>query len=41
MTPVRNTKNKLARIYGAGIVAFAAIVGFATLLASFLAHVKV
>jgi t-SNARE complex subunit (syntaxin) len=36
-TPARKTRNKLARIYGLGILAFTVIVGFLTLLAKFLA----
>jgi hypothetical protein len=40
-TPIKTTKTKLARIYGAGILAFSAIVGFITLLVIFLANVKV
>jgi len=38
-TSVRNTRNKLAKIYGLGILAFTVIVGFLTLLAKFLANV--
>lgn len=38
-TSVRNTRNKLARIYGMGILAFTFIVGLVTLVAKFLAHV--
>ena len=39
-TPIQQTKNKLAKIYGVGVLVFTAIVGFFTLFASFLAHVK-
>jgi hypothetical protein len=38
--PIRRTRNKLAKIYGIGILAFSAIVGFITVLAKFLANVK-
>jgi hypothetical protein len=38
-TSARNTRNKLARIYGLGILAFTVIVGFVTLLVKFLANV--
>ncbi len=40
MTPMQTTRNKLAKIYGAGILAFVAIFGSITLLALFLAHLK-
>jgi hypothetical protein len=40
-TSPRNTRNKLARIYGLGILAFTVIVGFITLLVKFLANVDV
>lgn len=39
-TPIRRTKNKLAKIYGAGILVFVAIFGFITVLAIFLSHLK-
>ncbi len=39
-TPIQNLRSKLARIYGVGIVVFVAIVGFITLFATFLAHLK-
>ncbi len=38
-TSARNTRNKLAKIYGVGILAFTVIVGFITLLVKFLANV--
>jgi hypothetical protein len=38
-TSARTTRNKLAKIYGLGILAFTVIVGFITLLAKFLANV--
>jgi|LNFM01.1.fsa_nt_gb hypothetical protein len=38
-TSARKTRNKLAMIYGGGILAFTVIVGFITLLVKFLAHV--
>lgn len=34
------TRNKLAKIYGAGIIAFISIFGFVTLFAIFVAHLK-
>jgi hypothetical protein len=40
-TPPLKTKHKLARIYGAGILAFTFIVGFITLAAKFLASIPV
>jgi len=39
-TSVRNTRNKLAKVYGLGILAFTVIVGFITLLVKFLASVS-
>jgi t-SNARE complex subunit (syntaxin) len=36
---VRNTRNKLAKVYGLGILAFTVIVGFITLLVKFIANV--
>ncbi len=39
-TSVRNTRNKLAKVYGLGILAFTVIVGFITLLAKFIASVN-
>jgi t-SNARE complex subunit (syntaxin) len=38
-TSVRNTRNKLATVYGLGILAFTVIVGFITLLVKFIASV--
>jgi hypothetical protein len=37
---VRNTRNKLAKVYGLGILAFTVIVGFITLLVKFIANVN-
>lgn len=37
---MQHTRNRLARIYGAGIVGFSAVVGFITVLALFLAHLR-
>ena len=37
-TPIQATRNKLARLYAAGILAFAGIVGFVTLLCLFLSR---
>jgi hypothetical protein len=37
-TSTQKKRNKLAKIYGVGILAFSAIVGFITVLAKFLAH---
>ncbi len=34
------TKNKLAKIYGIGIIVFSAVFGFLTLFSIFLAHLK-
>ena len=39
-TRVQITKNKLAKTYGVGILAFSAIVGFITALAKLLAHLN-
>ena len=39
-TPVQKTKNKLAKFYGVGILAFTAAVGFITALASFMARLN-
>ena len=39
-TPIQKTRNKLAKIYGIGILIFTAIVGFVTIFASFLAHLN-
>ena len=36
---VRNTRNKLAKVYGLGILAFTVIVGFITILVKFIANV--
>jgi len=38
-TSVRNTRNKLAKVYGLGILAFTVIVGFITLLVKFISSV--
>jgi hypothetical protein len=40
-TPIQTTRNKLAKVYGIGILVFTAIVGFITLLAGFLARLSV
>lgn len=40
VTPIQHTRNKLAKIYAAGIVAFVAFFGTVTLLARFLEHVN-
>ncbi len=40
-TRVQTTKNKLAKTYGVGILAFSALVGFITVLFKFLAHLNV
>ena len=39
-TRVQTTKNKLAKTYGVGILAFSAIIGFITVLAKFLAQLN-
>ncbi len=39
-TPIQKRRNKLAKIYGVGILAFTAIVGFITVFAKFLAHLN-
>ena len=39
-TPIKKTRDKLAKAYGAGILAFTAAVGSITLLARFLAHLN-
>ena len=36
----RATRDKLAKIYGAGIAVFVAIFGFVTVFAVFLSHLK-
>lgn len=41
MTRIQHTRNKLAKIYGVGILAFVAFFGSVTLLVRFLAHVNV
>jgi t-SNARE complex subunit (syntaxin) len=38
-TSIRNTRNKLAKVYGLGILAFTVIVGFITLLVKFISSV--
>ena len=40
MTRIQKTKNQLAKIFVIGILVFTAIMGFITLFASFLAHLK-
>lgn len=37
-TTIKKTRNRLAKIYGIGILAFSAVLGSITVLASFLAH---
>lgn len=37
---MQHTRNRLARIYGAGIVGFSVVVGFITVFALFLAHLR-
>jgi hypothetical protein len=39
-TPIKKTRNKLAKIYGVGILAFTAVLGSITVLASFLARLN-
>ncbi len=39
-TPIQKTRTKLARIYGVGMLVFAAIIAFITVFASFLAHLN-
>lgn len=39
-TSVRNTRNKLAKVYGFGILAFTVIVGLMTLVVKFIASVN-
>ena len=39
-TSIQETRNKLTKVYGAGILAFSAVVGFITLFAKFLAHLN-
>lgn len=39
-TRMQKTRNRLAKIYGIGIIAFTVILGFITALAKFLAHVN-
>jgi len=39
-TPIQKKRNKIAKIFDAGFVVFATIMGFITALASFLAHLK-
>ncbi len=39
-TRMQNTRNRLAKVYGVGIIAFTVIVGSITALAKFLAHVN-
>jgi hypothetical protein len=37
---IQNTKNKLAQLYAAGILAFSAIVGTLTLVVLFVSHLN-
>jgi|LauGreDrversion4_2_1035121.scaffolds.fasta_scaffold1857512_2 hypothetical protein len=37
---MQHTRDRLAKIYGAGVLAFSVMVGFVTVLAIFLAQVK-
>jgi hypothetical protein len=39
-TPVEMTRNKLARMYGIGILAFSAIVGSVSIVVAFIVHVN-
>ena len=39
-TSIQKTRNKLAKIYGTGILAFTVIVGFITVFAKFLARLN-
>lgn len=39
-TPIQKTRNKLAKIYAAGILIFTAITGAITALVKFLAHLN-
>jgi len=40
LKPIQKTRNKLAMIYGVGVLTFTAILGSITLLARFLDHVN-
>lgn len=39
-TPIQETRNKLAKVYGVGILIFTGIVGLITVFVGFLAHLN-